>query len=150
MSAIQGLGRDAVEGLPEAQRRLIQRIQAGGRDAEVALTQLGTMSGERGAMLRRRYQNERGVIGKWWDRIANGGEDGYVNQNLARSTTADGRADTANADVANAENAANGAGLTGAASTLNQASASLERAANSLLSVTQGGALNSMIGGGNT
>lgn len=147
-AAIQGLGRDGLIGRSEAEQRLIRRIQAGGQDGERALTELGGMNGERGETLRRKYRNERSTIMKWWDSKVNGGEDGYVNEQMARTTAADGRADSANSDVANAENAAGSAGMTGAANTLNQAAASLERAANQLNSVTQGGALNSMIGGG--
>lgn len=149
MSAIQGLGARDLDNLPEEQRRLIRQIQGGGAGAERALAQLGVSSGTRGETLRREYQRDRGFIGKWWDNLTNNGsgEDAYVNRNLTRSTAADRDADRQQAQVSGAEGAADQAGLTSAANTLNQAASSLQRAADSLQSATQGGALDRMIGG---
>ena len=147
-SAIEGLGRQDMEGMPAEQRDLIRRIRAGGRDGETALSELGLGSGARGSSLRREYQNNRTFVGKWWDNLINAGsgEDAHVNRELRRTTNADRDADRQTAQTGAAQSAAESGGLGGAADTLNQAAASLQRAADSLQSVTQGGALDRMIG----
>lgn len=148
-SAIQGLGRDGLQGLSAEEQQLVRRIQAGGASGDRALSELGDNAGERGASLRRKYQQDRTFVGRWWDNLTNRGhgEDAYVNRELRRTTNADRDADSQTSNVGGAQRAAQEAGFGGAVDKFSTAIDSFARATQSLENVTQSGSLGRMIGG---
>lgn len=151
-SALQGMSADQMRGMTADQRRAVQNLSSTDeRTRQRAQETIRRMAYDRGARaeyLRDEYQQKYSPGSRFLRSVFGGGEEGYVNQNLNRSTEADRRADEQTEQVGALQTVAEGLGLGGGGNQeMKDAAAELRAAAEALQSVVQGGALDRAVSG---
>jgi hypothetical protein len=135
---------------PELARAIRRYQQSGGRDdrAFASIREQFSRRGERGETERRKYREERGVMGSILDSVFSGREDEQVISRLRRSTRADAAADAQEDQSTSTEDAARRSGVGASGDALLDASRELRQVTANLRDVIQGGSLDNLVSPG--
>lgn len=143
-SALQGMSAEHLQSLSPEMRRAVQGLSSSDpravARAQAQLRNVGYNAGTRDESLRSEYQRTHTDLSRAYNAIFHGGEEGYVNRNMNRSTAADDRADAQTEQTGLLETMAGELGL-GGDRDMASAASELRAAAEALQSVVQGGAL---------
>jgi hypothetical protein len=148
-----GASRDNINRLaesnPEMARAIRRYQQSGGTDTRAfsAIREQFMRRGERGEDERRRYREERGIMGSILDAMFSGREDEQVLARLRRTTRADTAADAQENQSASTEDAARRLGVGASGDALLDASRELRQVSANLRDVLQGNSLDNLVGG---
>lgn len=148
-----GASRDNINRLaesnPEMARAIRRYQQSGGTDtlAYSAIREQFMLRGERGEDERRRYREERGIMGSILDAMFSGREDEQVLARLRRTTRADTAADAQESQSVSTEDAARRAGVGASGDALLDASRELRQVSANLRDVLQGNSLDNLVRG---
>jgi hypothetical protein len=137
------------ESNPELARAIRRYQQSSGLDtrAYAVIREYFARRGERGEEERRRYREERGVMGTILDALFSGREDEQVLARLRRTTRADTVADIQEDQNINMEDTARRSGIGASADALLDASRELRQVSANLRDVVQGYSLDNLVGG---
>jgi hypothetical protein len=147
-AALRGMSQEQLDAQTPEMRRAIQDLSSNNpRAVEAAQRTIQAQaygSGVRAVTLGQEYQRRHGIVSQIYNKIFHGGEEGYIQRNLGRSTEADRRAAEQTGQVGLLESIAQDVGL-GGNRDMAEAATQLRAAAEALQSVVGNGGLDAAI-----